>query len=223
MSTKIDRRTFHLAGAATTIGLTAAPRIGRAASANDRIQLGFLGVANRGSQLIDAFLTHDDVEIVALCDVDQSTLAKAKERCGGSQATYGDFRRMVERNDIDAVVIATPDHWHAIQTIDACNAGKDVYVEKPLSITIHEGRKMVEAARHNKRVVQVGTHRRSSPLYHDLAKRVQQDEFGKICLSRAIGLATCFPRHRTPPLEGSATRTELGDVARTSTDATLPG
>ena len=192
MSTKINRRTFHKAGAATTLALTA-QRTSTAAGANDRIRLGFIGVANRGGQLIDAFMEHDDAEIVALCDVDKRTLAQAKQKCGGSQATYGDFRKIIERDDIDAVVIAAPDHWHAIQTIDACNAGKDVYVEKPLSVTIYEGRKMVEAARRNKRVVQVGTHRRSSQLYKDLAERIQDDQFGKICLARAYRLSNMYP------------------------------
>ncbi len=79
------------------------------------------------------------MEVVALCDVHKPTLAKANARLDGKPATYGDFRKLIDRKDLDAVVIATPDHWHAIQTIDACDAGKDVYVEKPLSITIHEG------------------------------------------------------------------------------------
>ncbi len=206
MNTKINRRTFHKAGAATTLALTA-QQASNAAGANDRIRLGFIGVANRGGQLIDAFMQQDDAQIVALCDVDKTTLAAAKQKCGGSQATYGDFRKMIERSDIDAVVIATPDHWHAIQTIDACNAGKDVYVEKPLSITIHEGRKMVEAGRRNNRVVQVGTHRRSSQLYQDLAARVQSEEFGKVCLARAYRLSNMYPdgigrsRATAPPAE----------------------
>ena len=88
---------------------------------------------------------------------------------------YGDFRKILERDDIDAVIVATPDHWHAIQTIDACEAGKDVYVEKPVSLTVVEGRKMVEAARRNQRVVQVGTHRRSGTLYADAVKLVQDE------------------------------------------------
>ena len=132
--------------------------------------------------------------------------------------------QLIERDDIDAVVIATPDHWHAIQTIDACNAGKDVYVEKPLSITIHEGRKMVEAARRNKRVVQVGTHRRSSQLYQDLAERVQKDEFGKICVARAYRLSNMYPDgigHRN--VDGSAAGVGLGHVARSPTGAILSG
>ena len=192
MSTQINRRAFHKAGVGVTLGLTAL-QTSNAAGANDRIRLGFIGVANRGGQLINAFMAHDDTEIAALCDVDKRTLAKAKERCGGKPSTYGDFRKLIERDDIDAVVIATPDHWHAIQTIDACNAGKDVYVEKPLSITIHEGRQMVEAARRAKRVVQVGTHRRSSQLYKDLAGRVRDDNFGKICVARAYRLSNMYP------------------------------
>ncbi len=96
-----------------------------------------------------------------------------------------DFRTILDRKDIDAVVIATPDHWHAIQTIAACKAGKDVYIEKPLSMTIVEGRAMVEAARRNDRVVQVGTHRRSSRMYADLAELVRSGAIGKVTVARA--------------------------------------
>mgnify|MGYP006296630697 CR=1 FL=1 len=95
-------------------------------SANDKVRLGFIGVGNRGSQLIDAFNEHEDKEIVAICDVFTPYLDKQKERLGGKVETYTDFRKIIEHPGIDAVVIATPDHWHAIQTIDACNAGKDV-------------------------------------------------------------------------------------------------
>ena len=161
--------------------------------ANDRVRLGFIGVANRGGQLITAFLKHDDMEIATLCDVDKSTLAKVKERLDGKPDTCGDFREVLERKDIDAVVIATPDHWHAIQTVDACDAGKDVYVEKPLSITIHEGRRMVEAARRNKSVVTVGLHRRSSELYARAAQMVQGDGIGQVSISRAYHRSNMFP------------------------------
>jgi len=91
------------------------------------------------------------------------------------------------------VVIATPDHWHAIQTVSACDAGKDVYVEKPLSITVREGRRMVEAARRNQRVVQVGTHRRSSQLYAQLAELTTSGKIGKITVSRAYRLSNMYP------------------------------
>ena len=196
MESKLTRRTFTKAGTATAIGLAAtstAVRDAKAAGANDRIRLGFIGVANRGGQLIDGFTAHDDLEVVALCDVDKLTLGKARERFDSGVETYGDFRRVIERKDIDAIVIATPDHWHAIQSVMACDAGKDVYVEKPLSITIHEGRRMVEAARRNDRVVQVGTHRRSSPLYAKLVERTSAEEFGKICVCRAYRISNMFP------------------------------
>ena len=101
--------------------------------ANDRVRLGFIGVANRGMQLIAAFLENPDAEVAALCDIRQSTLEKAGQQVGGKAVLLDDFRKLFDRTDIDAVVIATPDHWHALQTIAACRAGKDVYVEKPLS------------------------------------------------------------------------------------------
>ena len=184
MSNKVTRRTFTAAGAAATFGLTAL-RATKVYGANDRIGVGVIGVANRGGQVISAFAKHNDMEIVALCDVDSETLAKRKAALGGKPDTYGDFRKLIDRKDIDAVVVATPDHWHAIQTITACDAGKDVYVEKPLSITIHEGRRMVEAARRNKRVVQVGTQRRSGKIYADAAKLIQSGGIGKTAVCRA--------------------------------------
>ena len=192
MTHETTRRTITKAGAAATLGLTAA-RASRALGANERVRLGFIGVANRGGQLMSAFLKHDDMEIVALCDVSKSTLEKANARLDRHADTYGDFREMIDRKDIDAVVIATPDHWHAIQTITACEAGKDVYVEKPLSITVHEGRRMVEAARRNKRVVTVGLHRRSSKLYGQAAELVLSDGLGKVTVCRAYHRSNMFP------------------------------
>ena len=197
MPTKLTRRSFTKASAAAAVGVAAtksiAPCNARAESANNRIRLGFIGVANRGGQLIDGFAVHKDIEIVALCDVDALTLGEARERVGGNVETYGDFRHLIDRKDVDAVVIATPDHWHAIQTVMACDAGKDVYVEKPLSITIYEGRRMVKAARRNQRIVQVGTHRRSSQLYADLVNRTTAGDFGKICVGRAYRLSNMAP------------------------------
>ena len=143
--------------------------------------------------MLDAFLQQPDVDVVALCDVYQPYLERAKKRLDRPVATCTDFRRLIERKDVDAVVIATPDHWHALQTIAACRNGKDVYVEKPLCITIHEGRKMVEVARETERVVQVGTHRRSSELYPQLAELISAGRLGKITVSRAYRLSNMFP------------------------------
>jgi predicted dehydrogenase len=187
----ITRRSFAAATAATTLALSTTPA--RALGANERIRLGFIGVGNRGSQLLDAFLKHSDKDIVAFCDVFEPYLARANEKLDRKAETYGDFRKLLDRNDLDAVVIATPDHWHAIQTIAACDAGKDVYIEKPLSITIHEGRRMVEAARRNSRITQVGTHRRSSRMYNDLAEQVQSGKLGKVTVSRAYRLSNMYP------------------------------
>ncbi len=192
MSDKINRRTFSKAGAAATLGWTALST-SRVYGANDRIRLGFIGVANRGGQLIKSFLTHDDISAVAVCDVHKPTLEAARQRAGGGADAYGDFRRVLDREDIDAVVIASPDHWHAIMTIGACKAGKDVYVEKPLSKTIYEGRKMVEAARRYDRVVQVGTHRRSSKLYAHVAELIAAGKVGKVTMGKAFRLSNMYP------------------------------
>ncbi len=196
MNRKISRRTFNRRST-VALGLAAASTTAASAAqvlgANAKIRLGFIGVANRGGQLMDAFLEQDDIQIVTLCDVDKRALEKSRSKVTGHVELEGDFRKLIDRKDLDAVVIATPDHWHAVQMILACDAGKDVYVEKPLCVTIHEGRKMVQAARRNRRVVQVGTHRRSSPLYQELARRVQADRYGKICVSRAYRLSNMYP------------------------------
>ena len=192
MSEKINRRSFGKAGGAATLGWTAVSA-SRVYGANDVVRLGFIGVANRGGQLIKSFLKHDDVRTVVLCDVHKPTLDAALKRAGGNADTCGDFRRVLDRKDVDAAVVATPDHWHAIMTVDACKAGKDVYVEKPLCKTVHEGRKMVEAARRHDRVVQVGTHRRSSKLYANVAELIAQDKVGKVTMSKAFRLSNMYP------------------------------
>jgi len=126
----MKRRTFLKTGSAVTFGLAAlqtSTSKARILGANDRVRLGVLGTANRGMQDLDAFAKHDDVEIAALCDVDKNSLEKAAQVYERFKPfTTGDFRKVYDRNDIDGVVIATPDHWHAIQTVDACKAGKDV-------------------------------------------------------------------------------------------------
>lgn len=112
--------------------------------------------------MLDAFAAHRDAEIVALCDIHDPYVEFAARKAGGRPARHHDYRRLLEMKDVDAVVINTPDHWHALQMIQACEAGKDVYVEKPLSLVVSEGRAMVTAARQHNRVVQVGIHPRSA-------------------------------------------------------------
>jgi predicted dehydrogenase len=192
-SMSINRRSFARTSVSSMLVLSATGKASAQADASERLRVGFIGVGNRGGQVMSAFLEQADVEVVAICDVFQPHLEKTNGRLQRPVKTYTDFRKLMEHPDMDAVVIATPDHWHAIQTIAACNAGKDVYVEKPLSVTIHEGRKMVEAARRNDRVVQVGTHRRSSELYPKLAELITSDQLGKITVSRAYRLSNMFP------------------------------
>lgn len=193
MSGPMTRRTFAKAGVAATFGLTAL-QASRVLGANDRVRLGVIGTGNRGCQVLEFFLKHPDVEVSALCDVSQSTVEAANAKfVGGKAAVYSDFRKIIDRKDIDAVLIATPDHWHAIQTVSACNAGKDVYCEKPLSRTIHEGRRMVEVARRTQRVVQMGTHRRSGEAYIEAAKLIASGKLGKITVTRAFDTTNMYP------------------------------
>src|SRR5271169_4140766 len=151
---KITRRTFGKA--ATLAGVGTALGASKVLGGNDRVRLGFIGLGNRGDQVLDAFLEHKDCQVLAICDIHQPYLDFAAKKIGGNPQTFRDYRRLLDRKDVDAVVICTPDHWHALQTIHACEANKDVYVEKPLSLCVTEGRRMVEAARAHKCVTQVG-------------------------------------------------------------------
>src|SRR5258708_11619037 len=118
----------------------------------------------------------------------------AGSKAGRSRRQFRDYRQLLEQKDIDAVVIATPDHWHALQAIHACQAGKDVYVEKPLSLCVAEGRRMVEAVRQNKRVSQVGLHRRSSAYCREAADFIRKDGIGKVTVARAFHIQNEWPR-----------------------------
>ncbi len=193
MSQRFSRRSFHKAGMAAALGLTAL-QTSRVWGANERIRLGMIGTGNRGKQVMEFFLQHNDCEITAVCDVSKSTMDEANAKLLDGKATaYGDFRQILDRQDIDAVLIATPDHWHALQTIMACRAGKDVYCEKPLSKTIHEGRRMVDVARETQRVVQVGTHRRSGLSYAAAAQLIASGQLGKVTVARAYDTTNMFP------------------------------
>ncbi len=151
------------------------------AAPNDRIGVGMIGVGNfgLGSNLPD-FLKNPDVDVVAICDVYQPNLEKAVGLAGSKAKRYRDYRRLLEDRDVQAVVITTPEHWHAIMCIDACDAGKDVYVEKPMAHNIRDGRLAVEAARRNNRVVQVGTQQRSGAHFQRAVKYVQDGRIGDV-------------------------------------------
>jgi predicted dehydrogenase len=174
-----SRRTFLAASAAAST--LAIPYFvpARAFGANDRILTGHIGVGNQGKGNLKAFLDH----AVAVCEVDSeraAAAAKMVEEKNGKCEVFTDYRKLLERKDIDAVVITTPDHWHALQTIHACEAGKDVYSEKPLSLTIVEGRKMVDAARANKRIVQTGSQQRSDARFRRACELVRSGRIGKL-------------------------------------------
>lgn len=159
------------------------------ASANGEIRVAVAGIRSRGHAHIEGLRRLDGVRVVALCDVDRGVLANRAaefEKRGESVDTAVDLRELLDRDDIDAVSLATPNHWHSLATIWACQAGKDVYVEKPVSHNIYEGRKMVEAARRYSRIVQAGTQSRSSQGMTEAIEWIQQGNLGKITLARGL-------------------------------------
>jgi predicted dehydrogenase len=187
----LSRRSFAKGVAAASVAAALIPS--RVLGANDRVRLGFIGLGNRGDQVLDAFLTQPDMEVVAICDLYQPYLDFAARKIGGSPRQFKDYRQLLESKDVDAAVISTPDHWHALQTIQACQAGKDVYVEKPLSLCVTEGRRMVGAVRKFNRVCQVGIHRRSVPFCREAADYVQSGALGKITAARAFHIQNEWP------------------------------
>jgi predicted dehydrogenase len=158
--------------------------------ASNKVNLAFVGVRGRGLRLLRAFGARADCNIAYICDVDQSVVAtplKEMQVLGHRPPTIvQDFRRALDDKSIDAVVIATPDHWHALASIWACQAGKDVYVEKPISYSIWEGRQMVEAARKYDRIVQVGTQNRSAPYVLDAKRYIDSGKLGSINLVKVF-------------------------------------
>jgi predicted dehydrogenase len=160
-------------------GLTAA--MSRSAvGAGDKIRLGVIGVGTRGSYMAGVFAAHADCEVAAVCDVFQPTVEKVAAGLASKPTAYGDYRRVLENKDIDAVLIAAPDHWHAPMIVEAVQAGKDAYCEKPLSNSIDAAWKAVDAVRESKRVVQIGLQQRSWDHFQMCARWVQEGRFGTI-------------------------------------------
>jgi predicted dehydrogenase len=159
------------------------------APASERLTLGFIGMGTQNRGHLGHFLGQKDVQVVAVCDVDTTRRENAKKmvetRYGNNGpykgcAAFVDFRELLARKDIDAVVIATPDHWHAIPVIDACKAGKDIYCEKPLTLTIHEAKTLIDAVRKNNRVFQTGSQQRSSNEFRLACELVRSGRIGKV-------------------------------------------
>jgi len=180
----ISRRTF-LGTAAVGLGLSALDLRMRAQSANDQISLGIIGVGGMGTNRLRQFLQHPDVRIAAICDVDRSHLDRAigivEAARGYKPPGFGDFRRVLDNREIQAVAIMTPDHWHSIPAVRAFEAGKDVFVEKPLSYSVAEGRAMADASMKHKRVSQMGNHIHNDlPNYRRVVELVKSGQLGRI-------------------------------------------
>ena len=191
----VTRRDFLKTAARTTgagalTGITFLTRPERVFGANDRVRVGICGLRNRGKDHLDAFSHVPNVEIAALCDVDQAMIEKRRGEAGTGVRTFVDVRRLLEDQSIDAISIATPNHWHALMAIWACQAGKDVYVEKPCSHNVWEGRQLVRAADKYQRMVQHGTQSRSSRATIEAVQHLHGGNFGADGLKEQLGLMT---------------------------------
>jgi len=186
---ELDRRSFLTAAGGAAIATLATPLPARAAP-NDRIRVAVVGVNGRGRQLAEGFASLSDAHVVALADVDQRVLppvVKAvTDKQGSEPRTVSDFRTLLDDPAVDAFVFAVPDHWHALATILACRAGKDVYVEKPCSHNIREGAAMVAAARKYDRVVQHGTQSRSRAHIRSAIQAMRDGLIGDVLMAKAI-------------------------------------
>lgn len=179
----------------------------RAAAPSDRIRIGLIGCGGISVADTNAFLAHPESEIVAVCDVDdaqiKSTLARLDKLGKARPEAVKDYRRIIDRKDVDVCLVCTPDHWHALPTIAACQAGKDVYVEKPLATSIGEGRAMRNVAREKGRICQMGTHWRSGEHFREAAEMVRAGKLGKVRQVRCWAYLDWIRDCGNPP-DGSA-------------------
>jgi myo-inositol 2-dehydrogenase / D-chiro-inositol 1-dehydrogenase len=175
---RISRRDF--AKTTVAVGVSTALSNMRILGANDRINIGLIGCGDRGRSVWGSFLKQPDVNPVAVCDVYETNLKLAAAAASNNVKTHGDFRRLLEMKEVDAVIIGTPDHWHTLAAVTALQAGKDAYVEKPLTLFVHEGRVLVDAARKYNRVVQTGSQQRSAPHYQEAVKLIKEDGIGAV-------------------------------------------
>jgi len=195
----MNRRYFLMSStAAAGATLPASALLG----ANDRIRVACVGIRGRGGAHISGFAERPDAEVAALCDVDEAVLEKrAREveaRTKKRPATYTDYRKLLEDKSIDAVSLATPNHWHALGTIWACQAGKDVYVEKPCTHNVFETRQIVAAARKYNRIVQQGSQSRSSPALQEAVQKLKDGLIGDVYMGRGLCFKWRDTIQRTP-------------------------
>src|SRR5689334_13167847 len=192
----LSRRQFSAAA-------LSAASYGRILGANDRVQVGFIGYGLIGAQHVFDFKNQKDVDMAAMSDVYQPRLEEGVTACGGSAKAYKDFRKLLDDKDLQAVVVSTPDHWHALMAMMACAAGKDVYVEKPMTLFIQEGRWMTQVARKHNRVVQVGTQQRSGLHYQSARELLRSGYIGKLVSVRMGSFRNILPGFGAPP-DGTA-------------------
>lgn len=193
----INRRDFvarsagAVASASTLSGLNGGFSV-LAGSPNDTIRVAVVGVRGQGNAHIREYLRMPNVEIAALCDIDPAELnrrlGEIEKASGKRPAAYSDIRKLLEDKSIDAISVATPNHWHSLMGIWACQAGKDVYLEKPCSHTFWEGRKVVEAARKYNRIVQHGTNSRGSVALREAMQKINEGVIGDVYMARGL----CF-------------------------------
>jgi predicted dehydrogenase len=197
LSTPIVRRSL-LRGAAQGALAFSAASYSRVLGANDRILVGVIGPGERGRGDMMLFQKDPNVEIAALCDIYAANIDRAKQRAPNAK-TFKDHRALLDMKELNVALIATPDHWHASCTIDALNAGKDVYVEKPLTLTIEEGPKIVKAARVNERICQVGMQQRSGKHYIQARDEyIRPGKLGKVTLARTWWHGNTYHLRKAP-------------------------
>jgi predicted dehydrogenase len=200
VSKPTSRRSLLKLTGAACVSSFASPMLlpSRVFGANERIAIGMIGVKNQGTGNLKRFMAAG-VDIAAICDVDSNVSAAAVELVTKSGApnpkVFSDYRQLLDQKGIDAVVVTVPDHWHALMTIHACQASRDVYCEKPLSLTIAEGRRMVNAARENKRIVQTGSQQRSSKEFWQACMIVRNGLIGEL---KEIQVGIPNPNHPGP-------------------------
>ena len=193
---RIGRRRF-LGASASAVLVAGTFGRGTVFGANERIRAGIIGMRSRGTYLMKAVSKVDGVEVGAICDVDHEVLearaAEYQKHTNKTVAAYRDLRELQAAGDIDVVFVAAPNHWHVLAAVWGCQAGQDVYVEKPMSHTIWEGRQLVAAAEQTGRIVQVGTQRRSEPQWQRLVERLKAGVIGDLYAARVIHYSTRPP------------------------------
>ncbi|HYM12865.1 MAG TPA: Gfo/Idh/MocA family oxidoreductase [Bryobacterales bacterium] len=185
MSETTSSRRAFLRDSAALLGAAQAGASALKAAANDRVNMGFIGVGIRGTHLLRSFQAMPDTNIVAAADLYDGHLENVKELTDGKADTGKDYRRLLDRKDIDAVAIATPDHWHTRMVLDAISAGKDIYCEKPMTWSIEEGLEIMRAMKDSTRRLQVGSEAKSSPVTAKAKEIVQSGALGKVNMVRA--------------------------------------